>query len=133
MLSAGFRLRRSKRRKMRVLIVDDDCATRTGLAELLDEAGYESRSVGSFHEALLILQTTPPDLLITDVRLDECDGIQLVARNPTRVPTIVLTGVSDVAIESEARREGAVYMAKPVSPGMLLELVRRMLGPRAEP
>ena len=117
---------------MRVLIVDDDYATRTGLAELLDEAGYETRAVGSFHEALLILQTTPPDLLITDVRLNEYDGIQLVIRNPKRVPTIVLTGLGDVAIESEARREGAVYMGKPVSPGMLLDQVRRMLGGESE-
>ena len=112
----------------RYLVVDDDRATRTGLAELLEEAGYESTSVGSFQDALRILRTRPPDLLITDVDLNEADGLQLLVNTPTRVPTIVLTGSYDLVLESEVRREGAVYMVKPVSPDRLLEQVRSMLG-----
>jgi two-component system nitrogen regulation response regulator GlnG len=113
---------------MRVLIVDDDRATREGLAELLGEAGYESTSVGSFQDALRILRTRPPDLLITDVDLNDADGLQLLVNTPTRVPTIVLTGSYDLVLESEVRREGAEYLVKPVSPDRLLEQVRSMLG-----
>jgi DNA-binding response OmpR family regulator len=113
---------------MRVLVVDDDRATREGLSELLEEAGYESTSVGSFQDALRILRTRPPDLLITDVDLNEADGLQLLVSTPTRVPTIVLTGSYDLVLESEVRREGAVYMVKPVSPDRLLDQVKSMLG-----
>ena len=115
---------------MRVLVVDDDSATRTGLAELLEEAGYEPTSVGSFDDALRILQTTPPDLLITDVRLAGNNGLQLVSSSPNRVPTIVLTGLDDLATESDARRGGAVYILKPVSAERLLEEVRSLLSGR---
>ena len=111
-----------------VLVVDDDRATREGLSELLEEAGYESTSVGSFQDALRILRTRPPDLLITDVDLNEADGLQLLVSTPTRVPTIVLTGSYDLVLESEVRREGAVYMVKPVSPDRLLDQVKSMLG-----
>jgi DNA-binding response OmpR family regulator len=113
---------------MRVLVVDDDSATRDGLSELLEEAGYESTPVGSFEDALRILQTRPPDLLITDVRLDGGNGLQLVINSPNRVPTIVLTGVDDLVLESDARREGAVYVVKPVSAEKLLAQVRDMLS-----
>ena len=111
---------------MRVLVVDDDAATRSGLAELLESAGYESLSVGSFAEALHLLHTTRLDLLITDVRLDGGSGVQLVIDNPNRVPTIVLTGVDDATVAADARRQGAVYLLKPVSPEMLLAHIRNL-------
>ena len=113
---------------MRVLVVDDDSATRAGLSELLEEAGYESASAASFDDALRILQTAPPDLLITDIRLGGRNGLQLLINSPTRMPAIVLTGFYDPVLESDARREGAVYMVKPVSTDRLLNQVRSMLG-----
>ena len=116
----------------RVLIVDDDAATRTGLAALMQAAGYEPTAVGAFHEALHILRTAPPDLLITDVRLEEYNGLQLVINSPKRVPAIVITGFTDPVLESDARREGAVYIVKPVNPGRLLDLVRTMLANRSD-
>ncbi len=116
----------------RVLIVDDDTATRTGLAALMEAAGYEPTAVGAFHEALHILRTAPPDLLITDVRLEEYNGLQLVINSPKRVPAIVITGFTDPVLESDARREGAVYIVKPVNPGRLLDLVKTMLANRVD-
>jgi CheY-like chemotaxis protein len=116
----------------RVLIVDDDPATRTGLAALMRAAGYEPTAVGAFHEALHILRTAPPDLLITDVRLEEYNGLQLVINSPKRVPAIVITGFTDPVLESDARREGAVYIVKPVNPGRLLDLVKTMLAGRVD-
>ena len=47
-----------------ILIVDDDRATRQGLAELLEGAGYRVSTLGSFEEAVRALRLTPPDLLI---------------------------------------------------------------------
>jgi DNA-binding response OmpR family regulator len=112
---------------MRVLIVDDDSATRAGLAELLRGAGHDPTAVASVEEALEVLLTTPPDFLITDYGLADSDGLRLVASSPKGLPTIVLTGCCDEAVASETRREGALYMMKPVSPGKLLEQIESML------
>ena len=62
----------------KVLIVDDDKTTREGLAEFLEEAGLRGVAVGTFEDATRILRTTPPDLLIADVRLGPFNGLQLV-------------------------------------------------------
>lgn len=114
----------------RVLIVDDDGATRRGLAQLLVQAGYDATAVGSFDEARRIINATPPDLLITDIRLDAYNGLQLILNSPYRIPTIVITGFADPVLEAEARRGGAAYMVKPVLPQDLLALVAEKLGPR---
>ena len=88
----------------RVLIVDDDGATRRG--------------------------TTPPDLLITDIRLDAYNGLQLILNSPHQIPTIVITGFADPVLEAEARRGGAAYLVKPVQPRDLLALVGEKLAAR---
>jgi len=112
----------------RVLIVDDDEGTRAGLAQLLEQAGYEATTVGRFQDALRIVRTNPPDLLITDVRLEAYNGLQLVLSSPHHVPAIVITGFADPVLETEARRRGAEYLLKPVSPGLLLTLVEEKLA-----
>jgi len=108
---------------MRILVVDDDPPTRSGLSELLAEAGHEVSSAASFDDAVEILQTAPPDLLITDVRLDGRNGLQLLVKSSVPVRTIVLTGSYDPVLEANARRAGAVYMLKPVTVERLLEHV----------
>ena len=112
----------------KVLIVDDDKTTREGLAELLEGSGYEASAVGTFEEATRILRTTPPDLLIADVRLGPFNGLQLVISSPKPVPAIIITGFADPVLESDARRRGADYVLKPVSPSKLLELVAQKLS-----
>jgi DNA-binding response OmpR family regulator len=112
----------------KVLIVDDDKTTREGLAELLEESGYETSAVGTFEEATRILRSTPPDLLIADVRLGPFNGLQLVISSPKPIPSIIITGFADPVLESDARRRGADYVLKPVSPAKLLELVAQKLS-----
>jgi DNA-binding response OmpR family regulator len=112
----------------KVLIVDDDKTTREGLAELLEESGYEASAVGTFEEASRLLRSAPPDLLIADVRLGPFNGLQLVISSPKPIPAIIITGFADPVLESDARRRGAEYVLKPVSPARLLELVAQKLS-----
>jgi len=112
----------------KVLIVDDDRTTREGLAEFLEEAGYEAVAVGTFEDASRILRTAPPDLLIADVRLGPFNGLQLVISSPRPIPAIIITGFADPVLESDARRRGADYVLKPVSPSRLLDLVAHKLS-----
>ena len=116
----------------KILIVDDHAATREGLARLLADAGYEVLTSGDVPSAQQLLTDSPPDLLITDVRLDGYNGLHLIAMAPTPIPAIVVTGFADRSIEADARRLGAAYLVKPVEPAALRALIAEMLE-RAQP
>ena len=81
------------------------------------EPGTRRLPVGTFEEASRILRTNPPDLLIADVRLGPFNGLQLVISSPQPIPAIIITGFADPVLEADARRRGADYVLKPVSPG----------------
>ena len=114
-------------KKPRVLIVDDDDHTRAGLSELLSRAGYECTAAGSFHEAVQILRARPPDLLITDIRLRDFNGLQLLFEAPPGLPAIVMTGYADPVLEDDSKRAGASYVTKPLDADTLLALVKERL------
>lgn len=116
-------------RELRVLIVDDDASTRLGLSELLRTAGYGTYEASTFHEAVEALRDYAPDLLITDIRLGSFNGLHLLIRAPNDLPVIITTGFGDPILEREARRHGAEYVLKPLSPPAFLQLVRRFLDP----
>jgi DNA-binding response OmpR family regulator len=111
-----------------VLIVDDDEPTRSGLSMLLREAGYNTLTAGTVPAAIKILSDARPDLLLVDIRLDEYNGLHLVAMRQEPIPAIVLTGFADPAIEADARRLGAEFLLKPVAPRVLTTLVKRLLS-----
>jgi DNA-binding response OmpR family regulator len=112
-----------------VLIVEDDPATRNGLEMLLQRAGYEVLATDSVPEGRRALEEGAPDLLIADVRLGEFNGLQLIAMSGRPIPAIVVTAFVDPALEADARRLGAHYLVKPVTPGVLLSLVEELLRP----
>jgi DNA-binding response OmpR family regulator len=115
------------RTRSKVLLVDDDPATRLGLAEFFTEAGFDVQAVGSFEEGLRALRSGAPDFLIADVRLGAFNGLQLLVSSPHQIPAIIITGFADPVLESDARQHGAEYVLKPVSPHVLLEMVERRL------
>jgi CheY-like chemotaxis protein len=119
----------------RILVVDDDRDTQLMVSMLLTDAGYEAITAGTLQAGIDALAENHPDLLITDVRLHGYNGLQLIATAPTSIPAIVVTGHRDRVIEAEARRMGAEYLVKPVSPLSLLLAVREKLGgiPRTSP
>lgn len=112
----------------KVLIVDDDEPTRTGLAMLLMDAGYEAIKAGTVPAAIKLLADEHPDLLLVDIRLDAYNGLHLVAMRREPIPAVVLTGFADPAIEADARRLGAEFLLKPIAPTALIALVKRLLS-----
>ena len=110
-----------------ILIVEDDESTRVGLEALLRNAGYSVRAVGTVPAGLQALRTGTPDLLISDIRVDGYNGLQLVVEQSPPVPAIFVTGFPDAVLEADARRLGADFMLKPVAPQALLALVRQRL------
>jgi two-component system, response regulator RegA len=113
----------------RILLVDDDATTTTELRSVLEHAGYEVAIAGSFAEGRSALSTGPRDLLISEIRLGQFNGLQLVATSRPAIPAIVLTGYRDPALEAEAKRLGADFLVKPVARAALLALVNVKLNP----
>ena len=112
----------------KILIVDDDEPTRAGLAMLLADAGYETVTSGTVPTAIKLLTDEQPDLLLVDIRLDQYNGLHLVAMRKAPIPAVVLTGFADPAIEADARRLGAEFLLKPIAPSILIALVKRLLS-----
>jgi DNA-binding response OmpR family regulator len=112
-----------------VLIVDVDDARRNSLIETLEREGYDVDSADSFQRARELLKETAPDLLITESRLKEFNGLQLVIARQAPIPTIVLAGAPDPVLATEARQLGADYLARPFSQASLIELVGKALQP----
>ena len=112
----------------KILIVDDNPTTRGELAKLLADAGFDTMTAGTVPDAMRTLSTTPPNLLITEIRLDSYNGLHLIAMAPKPIPAIVITGYADRAVEADARRLGAEYLSKPVTPGELYAAVQKALS-----
>jgi len=111
----------------KILVVDDQPAIRSGMKALLEHAGYRVVVAGSFAEARFALTEEAPDLLISDVRLGEFNGIQLVATTARSIPSIIITGFPDPVLEGEAHRLGADFLIKPVETAKLLAVIKRKL------
>jgi CheY-like chemotaxis protein len=111
----------------RILVVEDDAAARRGLAALLAGAGYEVSETGSMADAIDTVEHDPPDLIVTDVRLAQFNGLYLAAVNPRRIPVIVVTGFADAGLEQEARDLGAEFLLKPIRPSRLLAVIEQRL------
>lgn len=122
-----------KRRPV-ILIVDDEKNTREGLARAL-QRNYDVRLADSGAAALHILDSEPVDLLLSDVRMPEMDGLTLMKRALARVPQpvcVLLTAYGAVDAAVEATKAGAYdYLEKPVNLDRLETVIQRALASRA--
>jgi DNA-binding response OmpR family regulator len=115
----------------RVLIVDDQEEVLRTLAAVVESGGYEVVTHSRFEDARRYIDQSPPDILITDVRLGAFNGLQLVlhmlASRPSG-PVVVLSAYDDAVIRQEAERSGATYLTKPVSRQLLLATLSNLAG-----
>ena len=114
--------------KCDVLLVVRDSGERNSLAVTLEESGHGVAATASCLDAAQQLETHPPDLIITDVRLSAFNGLQLV-QCATHLTTrsILLDDRHDPALESKARQCQAVYLVKPIDPVELATYVSQLL------
>ena len=118
----------------RILIVDDTPLTRETLRLVLEADECEVEAVPDAREALSRLRASPFQLLITDHRMPEMSGIELLGVvRAEKIPcgVIVLTGHGDPHLALECMKSGADdFVAKPCDPARLVLLVRRTLEQR---
>lgn len=120
---------------VRVLVVEDEAAARELLVKVLRVAGAETRAAASSSEALEMLGTWRPDIVLSDLGMRGDEGYVLIramrslpAERGGCVPAAALT----VATESRSRATAAGYdaqLAKPVEPVALLATVARLVQP----
>jgi len=100
-----------------VLIVDDEDATRSLCREVVAEAGLRTKTAATTEQALEILQHSPVEILITDLRVPQIGGLELLKRVREMYPqtaVMVLTQYGTIESAVEAMRMGAAdYIAKP--------------------
>ncbi len=115
----------------RVLVVDDDRAVGTVLKGLLRQSGHDATWVGSAREALERLELEPFDVVLTDLRMPEMDGMALLgalAERAPGVPVILLTAHANVENAVEAMKRGAAdFLAKPFDRDEVLFTVGKAL------
>jgi two-component system response regulator GlrR len=114
-----------------ILLVDDDPGLLRLLSIRLSAAGYDVRAVQSGEFALEAVETQRPDLVITDLRMDRMDGMQLLDelnRRCTGLPVLILTAHGTIPDAVSATQEGAIaFLTKPVDKTSLLDHVQRAL------
>ena len=115
----------------KILVVDDEPSVTGSLELILSEAGYEVSIAQTFSESTRLLSETQVDLVITDLRLSDASGIDLikhVKQNTPEVEVILMTGYGSLDITIEAIKAGAYYyLEKPYTPDRLFALVDRAL------
>ena len=117
-----------------VHVIDDDEAARYSLEFLIDCAGLPVRAYPSAPAFLAALADRTPGCIVTDVRMPEMTGIELVARLKAlgvSDPVIVITGHADVPMAIEAMKQGvADFIEKPFSDDTILAAIRAALSRR---
>src|SRR5689334_25425820 len=80
-----------------VLVVDDDADIRGAVQLLLRTAGFEVVAARNGREALQLLDSEEPGLIVLDLMMPEMDGWDFLAHAETNAPVIVVSGADDVA------------------------------------
>jgi DNA-binding NtrC family response regulator len=112
-----------------VLVVDDEPMQREILKTILDDEGYETHIASSGKEGLKIVQSLNPDVVLTDLKMEDMEGIEfieLIPRAPFEPSMIIMTAYGTISSAVEAMKKGAFdYLTKPLDKDTLLLTVKR--------
>ena len=117
----------------KILIVDNNAATRDSTKDVLEESGYHTYISSNAKEAIKLLETTTVDIVITDVALPDQDGLEftdLIKQNHD-VDVIVMTDYSgNYSYEDVIYRGASDLVFKPVRPEEMLLRLKRVIKER---
>ena len=113
--------------KPTLLTIDDEESIRCSIAAYFEDSGFNVVQACSGREGLKIIQAALPDVVITDLRMPDGDGLEVVGalrRMDDNLPVIILSGTGVLSDAIEALRMGAWdYIAKPVQDMVELEMI----------
>lgn len=121
--------------KPTVLCVEDEEHIREELIDELSTSGFNAVGAANACEALQMLETTPPDIIICDILMPGTNGLQFLgeirSRHPhlSSVPFLFLTALADRSHEMEGRESGADdYLTKPIDFDLLILKIKAKLS-----
>ncbi|MBN2720816.1 MAG: response regulator, partial [Proteobacteria bacterium] len=123
----------------RILVADDSVTIQKVIALTFADEPFEVKSVGTGTEALEVMRTWKPDVLLADVIMPQMNGYELcraVKGNPETgsLPVLLLAGTFEAFDEEEAGSVGADdYITKPFESGELIEKVQTLTSPKEAP
>jgi DNA-binding NtrC family response regulator len=115
-----------------ILIIDDEQTIRDLLSQYLTACGYRVACAGSAREALALVEATTPSLIISDLQLEDSDGLEMIQKLKLRLPAVPVILLTGVLFEPEVAQEVllrnvACYLDKTTPLSRILETVRRLL------
>lgn len=115
-----------------ILIVEDDITYGMMLKTWLGKKGFQVTSASSVARAQKQIESEPVNLILSDLRLPDKDGIDLLkwlGEREMPIPLIIMTGYADIQSAVQAMKSGACdYIAKPVNPDELLKKIGEALN-----
>ena len=118
----------------RILVVDDEAQVRTMIRSVLERQSLEVEVAASGRQALELLELSHFDLVLTDIVMQDVNGIALLERihaGHQNLPVVMVTAVHDIGVAIDSMRRGAYdYLLKPFENEQLLSTVRRALDHR---
>jgi two-component system, NtrC family, response regulator HydG len=116
----------------RILVIDDDTDICLLLRRFLTKNGYEVALAHTGEEGLATLDTFNPDLVMTDFKLGDIDGVTILSRIKAKLPhvvVIIITGYSDIKVAINVMKQGAYdYITKPLFPDEILITLQKALA-----
>ena len=115
-----------------MLVVDDDEATRCIWSRQFGATGATVTTVEDARQAVEILRSEAVDVLLTDIRLRDADGLELLASASSRPPVVIaVSELDDETVRERALSAGFdLYLPKPVDPRVLAQEIARRVGSR---
>ena len=109
----------------RVLIIDDDRQMRASLVDLVEAAGWTAKALARATEAERWISQFAPDVVLSDMRMPEMSGMELLLHLHAMAPPIVLISAhGDIPMAVEAMNQGAYsFVEKPCEPKRLLSIL----------
>jgi len=130
----GSRKDRSARKVARILVVDDETPVRTMIAAALERQGYVVELANGGRQALEALEMNSFNLVLTDIVMEDVNGIALLERIHAlqpNLPVVMVTAVHDISVAIDSMRRGAYdYLLKPFEREQLYSTVERALSHR---
>ncbi|MBE9535558.1 MAG: response regulator [Proteobacteria bacterium] len=118
--------------KARILVVDDDEGIRQSLSLILKKRGYLAEACACGKDAVTKLRSSPYDVLLTDLRMPEMGGIELLKAARKLYPSmgaIIMTGFGEISTYLEAMDLGAAeYINKPVKSEELELIIKKLMA-----
>jgi putative nucleotidyltransferase with HDIG domain len=122
------------RRPSRVLVVDDEAPVRSMIGATLQRQGYEVQLAVSGTQAVEMLDQGPFDLVLTDIVMQDGNGIALLERiheDQPHLPVVMVSAIHDISVAIDSMRRGAFdYLLKPFEREHLIATVQRALDHR---